>query len=194
MDKQTLSHYGWIVIVVLVLAVMLAFATPFGTYVGDAVVATTKGFGSITEHNLNEDSIKEKGDVWEDKLENGIENGDSSQEGNDKVKEISIYFDETVIGEEGYIPIKFEEGMTWGEWMESEYNTFGAYESYDNLGGIDYTYIAIPEEVLENYKQARRPTCTEGYVKKDDIIIDSDDVYTIKLWNYILYADEYANN
>ena len=114
MDKQTLSHYGWIVIVVLVLAVMIAFATPFGTYVGDAVVATTKGFGSITEHNLNEDSIKEKGDVWEDKLENGIENGDSSQEGNDKVKEISIYFDETVIGEEGYIPIKFEEGMTWG--------------------------------------------------------------------------------
>lgn len=72
MDKETLSHYGWIVIVVLVLAVMLAFATPFGTYVGDAVVATTKGFGSITENNLNEDSIKEKGDAWENKLENGV--------------------------------------------------------------------------------------------------------------------------
>ena len=30
MDKETLSNYGWIVICVLVLAVMLALATPFG--------------------------------------------------------------------------------------------------------------------------------------------------------------------
>ena len=80
MDKQTLSHYGWIVIVVLVLAVMLAFATPFGTYVGDAVVATTKGFGSITEHNLNEDNIKNQGDKWEDKFENGVGGGTSEPE------------------------------------------------------------------------------------------------------------------
>ena len=29
MDKETLSHYGWIVILVLILAVLLAFATPF---------------------------------------------------------------------------------------------------------------------------------------------------------------------
>ena len=80
MDKQTLSHYGWIVIVVLVLAVMLAFATPFGTYVGDAVVATTKGFGSITEHKLNEDNIKNQGDKWEDKFENGVGGGTSEPE------------------------------------------------------------------------------------------------------------------
>ena len=30
MDKETLSNYGWIVICVLVLAVMIALATPFG--------------------------------------------------------------------------------------------------------------------------------------------------------------------
>ena len=80
MDKETLSHYGWIVIVVLVLAIMLALATPFGTYVGDAVVATTKGFGSITEHNLNEDNIKNQGDKWEDKFENGVGGGTSEPE------------------------------------------------------------------------------------------------------------------
>ena len=37
MDKQTLSHYGWIVVSILVLTVMIAFATPFGKFVGTAV-------------------------------------------------------------------------------------------------------------------------------------------------------------
>jgi hypothetical protein len=31
MDKETLSHYGWIVILVLILAVLLALASPFGS-------------------------------------------------------------------------------------------------------------------------------------------------------------------
>ena len=30
MDKETLSNYGWVVICVLVLVVMIALATPFG--------------------------------------------------------------------------------------------------------------------------------------------------------------------
>ena len=37
MDKSTLSNYGWIVVVTLVLAVMLALATPFGEYIGEGV-------------------------------------------------------------------------------------------------------------------------------------------------------------
>ena len=32
MDKETLSNYGWVVICVLVLVVMIALATPFGKY------------------------------------------------------------------------------------------------------------------------------------------------------------------
>ena len=43
MDKETLSNYGWIVICVLVLAVMLALATPFGTFVADGFKATYTG-------------------------------------------------------------------------------------------------------------------------------------------------------
>ncbi len=43
MDKETLSNYGWIVICVLVLAVMLAFATPFGTFIADGFKATYTG-------------------------------------------------------------------------------------------------------------------------------------------------------
>lgn len=45
MDKETLSNYGWIVICVLVLSVMIALATPFGGYVADGFKAAYKGFG-----------------------------------------------------------------------------------------------------------------------------------------------------
>jgi len=43
MDKETLSNYGWIVICVLVLAVMLALATPFGAFIADGFKATYTG-------------------------------------------------------------------------------------------------------------------------------------------------------
>lgn len=43
MDKETLSNYGWIVICVLVLAVMIALATPFGTFIADGFKATYTG-------------------------------------------------------------------------------------------------------------------------------------------------------
>lgn len=44
MDKETLSNYGWIVICVLVLAVMLALATPFGEFVRASVQSIQSGF------------------------------------------------------------------------------------------------------------------------------------------------------
>ena len=52
MDKETLSNYGWIVICVLVLAVMIALATPFGSYIKDAVWYTTNGFFDVNSEAL----------------------------------------------------------------------------------------------------------------------------------------------
>ena len=49
MDKETLSNYGWIVICVLVLAVMLALASPFGNFVADAIKSTTKGLFDVSQ-------------------------------------------------------------------------------------------------------------------------------------------------
>ena len=49
MDKNTLSNYGWIVIAVLVLSVMIALATPFGNYVENAVLSAQEGL--ITTNN-----------------------------------------------------------------------------------------------------------------------------------------------
>ena len=49
MDKETLSHYGWIVIISLVLAIMIALATPFGKFVGQAVSNTVRGFAGTAQ-------------------------------------------------------------------------------------------------------------------------------------------------
>ncbi|MBQ8000418.1 MAG: leucine-rich repeat protein [Ruminococcus sp.] len=47
MDKETLSHYGWIVILVLILSVLLAFASPFGTFIADGFKATYTGLFDV---------------------------------------------------------------------------------------------------------------------------------------------------
>ena len=53
MDKETLSNYGWIVICVLVLAVMIALATPFGTFISEAVQNTIGSLFDTHENALN---------------------------------------------------------------------------------------------------------------------------------------------
>ncbi len=73
MDKQTLSNYGWLVIVTLILAIMLALATPFGTYVGDGVVSISNGFVGTTNSATNEDSIDQSTVEWGIKADHGID-------------------------------------------------------------------------------------------------------------------------
>ena len=53
MDKETQSNYGWIVICVLVLAVMIALATPFGDYISTAVKSTTQGLFDVNQNALD---------------------------------------------------------------------------------------------------------------------------------------------
>lgn len=61
MDKQTLSNYGWIVISILIIAVMLAFASPFGSFIGTAVKNTAAGLVDVSNNAnlfLNSMSVK----------------------------------------------------------------------------------------------------------------------------------------
>lgn len=58
MDKETLSNYGWIVICVLVMAVMIALAGPFGTFVSDAVKSTTQGLFDVNQGALGAAGIE----------------------------------------------------------------------------------------------------------------------------------------
>ena len=69
MDKQTLSNYGWLVIVTLILAVMLALATPFGTYVGDAVVSIANGYVQASNNAIDEDNLQANGEKWDGKFD-----------------------------------------------------------------------------------------------------------------------------
>ncbi len=62
MDKETLSNYGWIVICVLVLAVMIALATPFGSYISTAVKSTTQGLFDTNKNALNSTGLINIGD------------------------------------------------------------------------------------------------------------------------------------
>ena len=53
MDKKTLSNYGWIVVLVLVLAVLVSIATPFGQYIARAIKSTSEGFQEVNKNSLN---------------------------------------------------------------------------------------------------------------------------------------------
>lgn len=77
MDKQTLSNYGWLVIVTLILAVMLALATPFGTYVGDGVVSIANGYVATSNNAIDEDNIQSNENIWDTKLQYGVTNSTS---------------------------------------------------------------------------------------------------------------------
>jgi hypothetical protein len=45
MDKNTLSQYGWVVICIIVIAIMIGLATPFGSFVKQSVDNTIHSFG-----------------------------------------------------------------------------------------------------------------------------------------------------
>lgn len=80
MDKQALSHYGWITIMTLILSVMLAFVTPFGKYVGRGLSNIIMAGGDTMEHMYQEG--------YEDNMEfyDQMFNGDVN-----KFKEAGLY-------------------------------------------------------------------------------------------------------
>ena len=77
MDKETLSNYGWIVIAVLVLVVMIALASPFGQFVSQAVQSTTKGLFDVNKSALDSTGLinidNQEFDVPD--MNHGAENG-----------------------------------------------------------------------------------------------------------------------
>ena len=75
MDKETLSNYGWIVICTLVLAIMIALATPFGEYISGAVKSTTQGLFDVSKNAMDSAGINIEGQSFE--------NGDDTDMGGD---------------------------------------------------------------------------------------------------------------
>lgn len=71
MDKQTLSHYGWIVVMILTLSVMLALGTPLGRYIGRGVSNIAISFVGANDNAVDSDNIENMEDYWEDYLGSG---------------------------------------------------------------------------------------------------------------------------
>lgn len=173
MDKETLSNYGWIVICVLVLAVMLALATPFGTFVADAIKSTTQGLFDVNQNALNSTGLINIG--GQSFGENG--NGGAGDSGETPVVPgepetpvdpeepntpevefvtVRIYGDVS----NSYVDATCPEGMTWAEFVASEYNTYGFKMSGNKVllagsvnGPFDYDgYTTVTGDKLVNYK------------------------------------------
>lgn len=54
MNKTTFSHYGTIIAVVIILAIMVAFATPFGDYISNSTGQTIDSFSTKSNTQLSE--------------------------------------------------------------------------------------------------------------------------------------------
>ena len=57
MDRETLSNYGWITIVTLVLVVLLTLATPFGTYISNGIISVSRGYNAVAEKKMSEENL-----------------------------------------------------------------------------------------------------------------------------------------
>ena len=127
MDKETLSNYGWIVIAVLVLVVMIALATPFGSFVSEAVQSTTKGLFDVNKTAL--DSAGVPGLTVQDQEFDVPDMNHGFEENNGGAGESNL-INFSLDG----IALQAEKGMTWEQWVNSEYNTFTHSGSWASFG------------------------------------------------------------
>ncbi len=77
MDKETLSNYGWIVICILVLVVMIALAGPFGNFVAGAVKSTTQGLFDVNQNALDAAGITINDNAFADTNKNNMHGCDT---------------------------------------------------------------------------------------------------------------------
>lgn len=52
MDKNSLSEYGWIIVIVIILAILIAFATPFGKFIVTSFQNTVDHFIQSTQNTI----------------------------------------------------------------------------------------------------------------------------------------------
>lgn len=71
MEKHTLSHYGWIVILIVILSLLISMATPFGTYIKESALSSTRSFINLTYNTLGIDRPLDSGSDYLC-IENGI--------------------------------------------------------------------------------------------------------------------------
>ena len=53
MDKNSLSEYGWIIIIVIILSILIAFAAPFSNFVVTSIVGMTESFSNTFQRPVD---------------------------------------------------------------------------------------------------------------------------------------------
>ena len=171
MDKETLSNYGWIVICVLVLAVMIALATPFGSFIAGAVENTTEGLFGASQKAMNQTGLL---NIADQEMEHGAtvngggettpDTNTPSVPKNGYIPEGAYYLtgvtaatnDNTyyTIGKElvagdafpdevkAYDMYVDENGLWSGGFHFGDWLALDGHEKDDRYGGTDLTYIA----------------------------------------------------
>lgn len=91
MDKETLSNYGWIVVLVLILVVMMALAGPFGNFVADGIKSTTVGFWQTSEKALNTSNVPVAENKWQEGTGGAGEKGNEGNT-NEETIDTPLYF------------------------------------------------------------------------------------------------------
>ena len=61
MDKNTFASYGWIVCVVIVIAILIGMATPFGNFIKAGVNSSLSSFKDTTNQALGNGSESSEG-------------------------------------------------------------------------------------------------------------------------------------
>ena len=156
MDKETLSNYGWIVICVLVLVVMIALATPFGSFVSGAVQSTTKGLFDVNHTALESTGLIE---IDDQEFDEKVNSGDVSAKPDTRA-DITFSF--------SGVTYQAKEGMTWSEWCASEYGA----DFFINEEGKVVSKVDTEEgTVIIGYSYMDGMTIVMGSVKSNEAIV-----------------------
>ena len=147
MDKETLSNYGWIVILVLILAVMIALATPFGNFIAGAIKSTTAGFFSVNQNAMNAGGITIPGQNFDDVTTNDVV--ETSYKFGDSIKHGDYIY--MYIGCESYE--EYLDGVLKYYWLTSGTTGTSSWEEtieQAKMGGMTDEDIAMAETEIRN--------------------------------------------
>lgn len=164
MDKSTLSNYGWVVIAVLVLSVMLALATPFGTYIKTAVENTTEGLFDVQQKAMGVAGLV----VDDQSFDTSIKNNQVPTA--DKLSGTWVFNDTLIIDED--------------EWFEDDvYYTFSA-----NYQGTEF--IALCNNIKAREYDGRGYAIVHMYIYDTEPHTDES---TINYTAYGAYSDSWTS-
>ena len=141
MDKETLSHYGWIVVLCIILSLLLAFCSPFGNFIADAIKSTTVGFTQTSENGIGTVLIGKSGDT---KFDNGL-----------------FYRDGELANEELDSGWKFKDGRLYKD--DEPYTGFFEDNYYKDGYKDNYDYELYYDITLKTYVYRVKGETGDGY-------------------------------